>query len=221
MTGPLSRIGPILVLLVVLVISAALGYLWAITSVQIVDTGIWQLRPEYQGVYIQAVADAYAGDNDRGAAIQRLSYLCQENGGIEAALAQAETVYNDPQRAANRDALRGVLGEVQASTEAGVCSTNAADFGVPSILPLVLLIVMALIIFGGGVVGDAVQRRELAQRRPPGNACAQPCQGWDARNLSRPVRRSAALPPGAPLSRHRQRRLTTLLKVLSRPLFSL
>lgn len=152
MTGPLSRIGPILVLLVVLVISAALGYLMAITSVQIMDTGIWQLRPEYQGVYIQAVADAYAGDNDRAAAIQRLSYLCQENGGIEAALAQAETVYNDPQRAANRDALRSVLGEVQESTEAGVCSASAADFGVPSILPLALLIVMALIIVGAGVM---------------------------------------------------------------------
>jgi hypothetical protein len=152
MTGPLSRIGPILVLLIVLVISAALGYLWAITSVQIVDTGIWQLRPEYQGVYVQAVADAYAGDNDRGAAVQRLSYLCQENGGIETAFAQAETVYNDPQRAANLDALRNVLGEVQASTEAGVCKTNAANFGVPNILPLALLVLMGLVIVGAGVM---------------------------------------------------------------------
>ena len=83
MTERLSKLRNTIILLVVLIVAALLGYWWGASSVRIENTGLWQLGTSYQAIYVQAVADAYAEDANDPLAAQRLSFLCQQNGGLE------------------------------------------------------------------------------------------------------------------------------------------
>jgi len=145
-----------LVSLVVLVLSAALGYMLAVADIQITDTGPWQLHESYQGIYVQAVADAYAADGDVANAIDRLSFLCQQNNGLEGAFQQAQARYgNNPEKLANLDQLRTLVssGQVQQNSGVQVCSTQALNaLPVPGIVPLAALILMGVILVGAGVM---------------------------------------------------------------------
>jgi hypothetical protein len=139
--------------MIVLIVAAALGYLWGITGVQIVDTGPWQLHASYQGYYVQAVADAYAENNDAALAADRLSFLCQADGGLDRAFDEAAARYaSAPQRIANLDQLRTLRPNIQQNTGVSVCNTQPQGAPVPSIVPLVILILMGLAIAGVGVM---------------------------------------------------------------------
>ena len=107
----MGKIGPVLAAFVVLVLSAILGYAWGASSVEIVDTGIWQLEISYQSIYLQAVADAYAADQNDAQALERLSFICQENDGMNAVFDQAAQRYGvqDPAKQANLDQLRTLV----------------------------------------------------------------------------------------------------------------
>ncbi len=164
----LSRIGPVLVLVVVLVISAFLGYLWAITGVQIQDTGPWQMHESYQGMYLQAVADSYALTTNQAAALERLSYLCQSDGGLEEAFTQAGQRYPDAESQSNLNELRSLLGQVQVNTAAGTCGLTPRNVGVPSIAPLAGLIILALIVVGSGVLRIIRASEEEGMGAPAG-----------------------------------------------------
>ncbi|HEC22259.1 MAG TPA: hypothetical protein ENI95_05010 [Chloroflexi bacterium] len=153
----IGKLGPVLIAFIVLVVGAMLGYAWGASAVQIVDTGIWQLEVSYQSIYLQAVADAYAADGNDALAIERLSFFCQENGGLEAAFAQAEQRYGqrNPQMQANLDQLRTLVesGEVQQNPNVGVCNYKAINPFAKAFrlaAPLLLLL-MAIGIVGYGI----------------------------------------------------------------------
>ena len=152
MTGPLRRVGPILAMMFVLVIAAVLGYLWAASGIEIKDTGPWQLHKSYQGYYVQAVADAYAADHNQQLAADRLSFLCQTNGGLNDAFGEAAARWPDSAKAQNLAQLQQqVVGNVHQNSGVAVCSTTPLSAPVPSIVPLGGLILLALIIVGVGV----------------------------------------------------------------------
>lgn len=132
MTEQLSKWRNTIILIVVLIVAALLGYWWGASSVRIENTGLWQLGTSYQAIYVQTVADAYAEDANDPLAAQRLSFLCQQNGALEAALAQAQQpdwYGGDPVKSANIDQLRTLVqsGQVQQSTDVAVCNTRGID----------------------------------------------------------------------------------------------
>lgn len=138
-------------LLLVLVLSATFGYLWALFGVQIDNTGPWQLEETYQGIYVQAVADSYAADESESDAVQRLSFLCQTDGDLDRAFAQAQTLYGEPDKQANVDQLRTLMSSGQVTQADGVCNTRPQGLPAPFI-PLAFLILMALLVVGTGVM---------------------------------------------------------------------
>lgn len=147
MTENLSKYRPTLILLGIVILAAILGYVWGSSAVKVADTGLWQLEPSYQGIYVQSVADAYSFDSNDALALERLSYLCQENGGLTSALEQAATRYGaDPVKAANLDQLRTFInsGVVAQSEAVRVCSTSAVGgmAAVGRILAPLLLVLM-------------------------------------------------------------------------------
>jgi len=163
MTDQLSKYRNTIILIVVLIVAAALGYLWGSASVRIENTGLWQLGTSYQAIYVQSVADAYADDANDALAAQRLSFLCQENGGLEAALAQAQQpdwYGGDPVKSANIDQLRTLVqsGQIQPNADVAVCNTRGIDawarIGRIAAPLLLLLIALGLggytVLMGGG-----------------------------------------------------------------------
>jgi hypothetical protein len=121
----MKKLGPVLILLLVLVVSAFLGYAWGISSVDIVNTGPWQMDSSYQGIYVQAVADAYAFDGNDVLAGDRLAFLCQDDGGLNTAVDQAQRRYgDDPVKRGNLEQLSTLIrsGLVTQSTGVPVCS---------------------------------------------------------------------------------------------------
>jgi hypothetical protein len=155
MTEQISKIRPVLVLFAVLVISSLLAYAWGVYTTEIIDTGIWQLHVSYQGIYVQAVADAYALDENGDLAAERLSFICQENEGLGKALDQAESRYGtDPVKKANLDQLRDLVlsGRVQQNTGVEVCSlkpTNRSAGLARLVAPVLLVLMGAGIVFYG------------------------------------------------------------------------
>ncbi len=157
MTEQLFKLAPVFVLLAVLILAAALGAAWNAGTVQITNTGLWQLEPSYQGIYVQAVADAYALDKNAATAAQRLSFLCQQDGGINRAFEQAAAFYGaDPTKADNLSQLRRLLdeGRVQQNTDVQVCNFRPIDAtaGLMRILAPLLLVLMGVGIVGYGVL---------------------------------------------------------------------
>jgi hypothetical protein len=126
--------------------------------VRIVDTGIWQLNPSYQGIYVQAVADAYAADGDAGLAGYRLSFICQEAEGLATIFGTAEQALQasaeingvfDAGRQANLDTLKSV--PVTQNPDAPVCDAGSANRGITSLLGPIGVILLGMIIVGAGL----------------------------------------------------------------------
>lgn len=153
----MKKLGPVVILLVVLVVSAGLGYLWATSDVDIVNTGPWQLDPSYQGIYVQAVADAYAFDGNDALAAERLAFLCQDDGGLTNAVGQAQERYGaDPVKRANLDQLSTLIraGQVMQNSAVPVCSFEPVNglTGTIRYAPMVVLLLLGLAIVGYGVL---------------------------------------------------------------------
>lgn len=151
MTGPLGRVGPIIAMVVVLIIGAAMGYLWGISGVQIVETGPWQLHPTYQGYYVMAVADGYAATENVSLAAEELSYLCATN--VDAAFTEARdraSALGATTTAGNVDRLQA---EVRPSVQQKefVCGTNPVNAPVPSLVPIAVLLLTLAAVVGYGV----------------------------------------------------------------------
>ncbi len=156
MTGRIGKLAPVLALLGVLIISALAGYLWAISGVTIVNVGPWQLDSSYQGIYVQSVADAFAQDRDSRLAAERLSFLCQTDGGLDAAFASAEERYgSDVVKQDNLSQLRSLVtsGQVIQNEILSVCSARPVD-APPAIVKILAPIV--LVLMAGGIVAYGV-----------------------------------------------------------------
>jgi hypothetical protein len=120
----MKRVGTLFALMLVLVLSGALGYGWGISDTTISDTGPWQMHISYQGIYVQAAADGYALDLNKALVAERLSYLCQTDGSLNLALEEADARYgSDPVKAKNLDALRALIrdGVVKQNTDVPNC----------------------------------------------------------------------------------------------------
>ena len=168
----LGKVGPVVALLVVHVVAALLGSLWGASSVQIVDTGPWQLGVGYQALYVQAVADAYAKDANEAMAIERLSFLCQQDGGLEAAFEQASILYGaNPVESANLAQLRTLVtdGAVQQNPNAPVCNLRPVNnqlLAVGRLLAPILLILIGvgIVLYGVFTVIRASEAPEAPAR---------------------------------------------------------
>jgi hypothetical protein len=149
------------------------------STVQIVDTGPWQLHPDFQALYVQAVADAYAGDQNVERTLSRLSYLCGTDG-IEASIAAAEVTANETQRA-NLNELRSLIPQ-WASASAEVCTTQpgGALRTVRQILPIVA--VLAVLGLGGYIVYSVMQEGEAEGKKP----AAKPAVGGSRATATKP-----------------------------------
>jgi hypothetical protein len=131
---------------------------------------------------VQAVADAYAADSDTASAIDRLSFLCQQDGGLEAALGEAQARYgSNPEKAANLDQLQTLVGQVQQNAGVQVCSNRAVNFPVPSIVPLALLILLGVVIVGFGVWRMIQASEEAPSLGAAAPGAAAPAAGERAR----------------------------------------
>jgi hypothetical protein len=158
----MKKIAPTLTLLLVLILAAVLGYGWGVSDVQIADTGPWQMHVSYQGIYAQAVADAFASDANESQAIERLSFLCQTDGGLNNALQAAIDRYGgDPVKRRNIDQLRTLIqsGKVVVSDGVPVCDAKAVAWsfaflnrGLTNLIAMVGIGLMALIIVVAGVL---------------------------------------------------------------------
>jgi len=167
MSEQLSKLRPTLIVLAVLVISAVFGYVWGASAVDIVDTGIWQLQMSYQGIYVQTIADAYALDANDALALERLSFICQqdvqklqlstgaeiEGNSLNLAFASAEDRYgSDPTKKANLDQLSTLVtsGLVVQNTQVQVCNTQSITPGTRTgrLLGPVVLVLMGVITVG-------------------------------------------------------------------------
>jgi len=183
MSEQISKLVPVFALLAVLILAAAFGAAWNAGTVQIVNTGLWQLEPSYQGIYVQAVADAYALDKNAATAGQRLSFLCQSDGGLQRALEKAGEFYGaDPVKAANLRELRTLVdsGRVTQNTDVQVCNLRTIDAtaGIMRLAAPIALVLMALAIIGYGVM-TVVRANEAGGIRParagaPAPAAARP-----------------------------------------------
>lgn len=155
MAQQIQKLKPVLILLVVLIIAAILGAVWNASSVSIVDTGLWQLRPEYQAMYVQAVADAYAADSNIAMASQRLSFLCQDDGSLTESVTKAGELYGgNPREAANLARIQQLIesGTVIQSTDQPVCQAKPSN--VPALLGF--LAPLLLILGAGGIIAYGV-----------------------------------------------------------------
>jgi hypothetical protein len=143
-----------------LLIGIAMGTAYGWSSVSIVDTGPWQLHPDYQGFYVQAVADAYAAGGGDGVALQRLSFFCGADG-VQYALDQAERIYgSDPVAASNLARLRALVdGGTWEQSAGDVCNTQPAT---PSYLGLIntffpIAIVVFIIAFAAYIIFQMIR----------------------------------------------------------------
>ena len=68
----MSKVKPLLVPLGMLVLGIVLGtFVVGYSTVQVANTGPWQLEPTFQALYVTAVADAYGSDGDMQTALNR------------------------------------------------------------------------------------------------------------------------------------------------------
>jgi hypothetical protein len=173
----MSRVKPLLVPLAMLVLGILVGTFVGWSTVQIVDTGPWQLHPDFQALYVQAVADAYANDQDVERALSRLSYLCGTQG-VEAAIAAAGTFADGEQRA-NLDELRSLLPQ-WAAASAEVCTVQPGGMlkTVRQILPIAAI--LAVLGLGGYLVYSVMQEGEAEK------PAAKPSIGGSRATVAKP-----------------------------------
>lgn len=198
--GALSRHRHTLIAFAALLIGVAMGTAYGWSSVSIVDTGPWQLHPDYQGFYVQAVADAYAAGGGDAVALQRLSFFCGADG-VQYALDQAERIYGSDSIAANNlSQLRALVdggGWEQGSGD--VCSTEPAT---PSYLRLIntffpIGMVVFIIAFAAYILFQII--RSGREEEAPTLAAAPAAAGAGAPPTTAPPRQPPKRPPkGAP-----------------------
>lgn len=126
----MRKMGPILILLLVMLLGAGLGYAYGASSVEIVDTAPWQMHKSYQGIYVQAVADAFAKDGNAAKAVDSLSFLCQTNGGLQTAVQEATLRYgSNLESKTNLDKLNQLIatGNVRQNEAVAVCDFSGQD----------------------------------------------------------------------------------------------
>jgi len=121
----LSRRRHTLIAFAMLLVGVAMGAVYGWSSAEIANTGIWQLHPNYQGIYVQAVADAYAAVRDDPLALNRLSFLCGEEG-VGEAFAQAEQLYGPNNNLAQLRALVDT-GAWSQNPNVEVCNLTTTD----------------------------------------------------------------------------------------------
>ena len=198
--GALSRHRHTLIAFAALLIGVAMGTAYGWSSVSIVDTGPWQLHPDYQGFYVQAVADAYAAGGGDAVALQRLSFFCGADG-VQYALDQAERIYGSDSIAANNlSQLRALVdggGWEQGSGD--VCSTEPAT---PSYLRLIntffpIGMVVFIIAFAAYILFQII--RGGREEEAPTLAAAPAAAGAGAPPTTAPPKQPPKRPPkGAP-----------------------
>jgi hypothetical protein len=210
MSDDFEKLRPTLILLAVLIVSALLGYIWGTTSVSVVDTGVWQLEPSYQGIYMQAVADGYALDSNEALAVERLSFLCQQTKGdspsqLQTAMEQAQLRYGaDPQKAANLDQIQTLIdgGAVVQNEAVAVCNTQPIGTG-PQVGRLLAPILLALGFLGllgyglmqAGMLPIGAAAEEAAEREAgEAPAAVQPAIAAEDTIPAPPVTREEAAP---------------------------
>jgi hypothetical protein len=217
MSKQLSKLRPTLIVLAVLVISAVFGYVWGASAVEIVDTGIWQLQMSYQGIYVQTIADAYALDANDALALERLSFICQqdvqklqlstgaeiEGNSLNLAFASAEDRYgSDPTKKANLDQLSTLItsGLVAQNTQVQVCNTQSITPGTRTgrLLGPIVLVLMGVITVGFAIRAyiraeeDTTAPVSVTKAAPaPGTKPSVPEPSTSAETVQRP---RAALP---------------------------
>jgi len=200
----MKKIGPVLILLLVLLVGAAIGYVWGAYDVDITSTGPWQMDPSYQGIYVQSVADAFAKDANEARAVERLSFLCQTDGSLDAAVGQADSRYSaDPVAKANLDQLKTLIqsGQVAQNDNVGVCNTKPlGDYADIFRLGYIAIVLIALAIVGYGVL--------IVIRSSEEEPAAVPAAGRPAPSLGikpavapagGPERGKATAPAGTPM----------------------
>lgn len=195
MTDQLEKLRPALILLAVLILAAILGYMWGASSTRVVDAGLWQLENGYLGMYVQSVADAYELDGNAQLALDRLSYLCIEEGDIEAASARAAEQYGAvPSKLANLDQLMTLANssELVQNEEANVCNNRpvGAMASLGRVVAPLLLILGALGIIGYGLVSSGTLA-EYQERRAASREVEEPRVEVPA---ARPVRPAPSRP---------------------------
>lgn len=198
MTDQLQKLRPALILLAVLILAAILGYMWGASSTRVVDAGLWQLENGYLGMYVQSVADAYELDGNAQLALDRLSYLCVEEGDLEAASARAAEQYGAvPSKLANLDQLMTLANSSQLvqNPDANVCNNRpvgaAASLG--RVVAPLLLILGALGIIGYGLVSSGTltefqERRAVSREEetpPVDTMAARPVRAAPSRPVER------------------------------------
>jgi hypothetical protein len=200
----MKKLGPVVILLVVLVVSAGLGYLWAISDIDIVNTGPWQLDPSYQGIYVQAVADAYAADGNDALAAERLAFLCQNdtNGGLNAAVQQAQDRYGaNSENRANLDQLSTLIrtGQVIQNSAVPVCDLKPVGglTGTMRYLPMIVLLLLGVAIVGYGVL-TVIRSSEEEGIPAPVSARPAGAPGVAAPERARPSLPFGKKPPAGP-----------------------
>lgn len=114
----LSKRRHTLIAFAMFLIGVAMGTVFGYSDAEIAHTGIWQLDSTYQGIYVHAVADAYANNDEL--ALERLSFFCGEEG-VRAAIDNAEAIYASE----NLDQLRALVdgGAWVQSDNQDVCNT--------------------------------------------------------------------------------------------------
>lgn len=167
----IRKIQPVIISFIVLILAAALGYASGLANVQIVSTGIWQLDPSYQAIYVQAVADAYAQDGNAELATERLSYFCQADDSLTVALDAAAEQYGsiDLGKQENLDGLRTLVdgGQVEQNPNVEVCNKNVVGpFASFRFIGPVLLLLMGMIIAAAGVLVVIRSGDEEAKKTP-------------------------------------------------------
>jgi len=189
--------------LVVAIIAAVLGGVFGVSTVKIVNTGLWQTDISYQSIYVQAVADAYAQDGNQQLAVERLALLCQADGSIASSFQQAQERYGaDSAKSANLGDLRVLVdgGQVQPNPNLPVCSTSpigsstTMGFAALGLLVLILIGFAASGVFMLIRIGEDEAEADAAAPRPPSVG------GVSRRTGDEPVR-APTVQPSAPSSR--------------------
>jgi len=178
-------------MLLLLLLGAGLGFAYSTGTVEMKQTGPWQMQADYQGIYVQAAADAYAKESNNPAAVQkaidRLQFLCQSDGGLNAAIQAAQTRYSDPVSRQNLDQLVTLIsgGKVTEITNVGVCRYTPSNVNpLAGTIGLVGIVLAAL-----GVVGYGVLKMVRANEEEGSTKSAAPMMTF-------PTSSSAAAPAG-------------------------
>lgn len=156
----MSKVKPLIVPLAVLIAGIVVGAIVGYSTVEVVDTGPWQLHPGFQAIYVTSVAEAYARNDSVEMALNRLGYLC-ETGGVNAAIDQALSTPNLSERQQGDLQELRVLADQWSASSPEVCQTKPS--GLLGLVRQLLPVVGVLAVLGiGGYVGFSIYQERQA-----------------------------------------------------------